>query len=866
MRLYRLLLHLYPAPFRHEYGGEMAAVFADRLRDAGGPAARAGLAAAAIPDVLFNALAVHADILRQDLRYTARTLARTRGFALTAIVIIALGIGATTAAFSVADFVLLRPLPFPDADRLVMIWQGQPGYGRMELAPANFDDWRRGSRSLERSGAYTPVSANFAASGEPSRVSGAWVTADLLATIGVQPSLGRLFRDGEDRESAPPVLIISDALWRAAFGSDPSIVGRIARLNDEPYTIVGVMPPSFTFPSADAAFWRPLRLNQGDYDDRTNNFLYGVGRLRPGATVASAQSEFSVRAADTRRQFPKENETTDAVVRDLRAERVDDSRLTVLALGGAALCVLLIVCANLANLLIARALGRRQELAVRTAMGAGRERLVRQLVTESFVLSAIGGAAGVALAAVLVPLLWRMIPSGMPTPAVPGVDVRVLVFATLLTIVTAALFGLAPTLRTGSDAGVQDLREGARAIGGRKQRLRGALVAAEVVGTVVLLVVTGLLVRALWTLQGRDPGFRADGVLTLQTDLPSARYAGTENRGNFYVRLLDQIRALPGVTSAAYISGLPMVWGGGIWPVGLNGAELERRETNTASMRFATPGFFQTLSIPIRAGRDVSDADTMKTQMVAVVSESFVKRYWPGQDAIGRHFNFATKDRTIVGVAADIRVRGLERNSEPQVYLPYRQVDDGWFWGYTPKALVVRASTLSGPVAQLAPAVRGIIRAADPDLPIYGLRPMTEVVDRTTASRRMQIQVLAGFAAVACLLAAIGIHGVLAFAVSQRTAEIGVRMALGAKRRDILAMVLGQGLRIVAVATVAGLGCAYAAGRSLQALLAGVAPADPPTFTAATVLTIVMAGLGIVLPALHAVRIDPIRAMRRSQE
>jgi predicted permease len=859
MRFYTLLLLLYPASFRDEYGAEMAAVFADRLRDAGGPAARATLLAGAIPEVFANALAVHADVLRQDLRYTARSLTRARGFAFTAIVIIALGIGATTAAFSVADFVLLRPLPFPDAGRLVMVWQRQPGYGRMELAPANFDDWRSGSRSIEQSGAYTPISANFASTGEPARVSGAWVTADLLPTLGVQPELGRLFRDGEDRDGAPPVLIISDSLWRAAFGGDPSIVGRTARLDDEPYTIVGVMPPSFTFPSADAEFWRPLRLNQGDYDDRTNNFLHGVGRLRVGATVALAQSDLSARAADTRRRFPKENENTDALVRDLRSELSDDSRLTVLALGGAALCVLLIVCANLGNLLIARALGRRQELAVRTAMGAGRDRLIRQLATEACGLCAVGGVAGVALAALLVPALWRMIPIEMPTPAVPGVDLRVLLFAVVLTLATAAVFGLAPTLRAGSDANVEDLREGARAIGGRRQRLRGALVAAEVAGTIVLLVVTGLLVRALSTLHGRDPGFRAEGVLTLQTDLPAAKYSGTESRGNFYVRLLDQIRALPGVEGAAYISGLPMVWGGGIWPVGVNGAELERRQNNTASMRFTTPGFFQTMRIPVRAGRDVSDADTMKTQLVAVVSESFVKRYWPGQDAIGRRFNFATKDRTIVGIVADIRVRGLERTSEPQVYLPYRQVDDGWFWGYTPKALVVGAST---PLAPLAPAVRDIIHRADPDLPIHGLRPMTEVIDRTTASRRIQIDVLAGFAGVAFLLAAIGIHGVLAFAVSQRTAEIGVRLALGARRGDILALIARQSALLLGAGLAPGVGLAYAAGRSLQSLLAGVQPFDPATFGGVVTLTVAMAAAGTLLPAIRAVRIDPLRAIR----
>jgi predicted permease len=619
------------------------------------------------------------------------------------------------------------------------------------------------------------------------------------------------------------------------------------------------MPPGFSFPSPAEEFWQPLKISAANFNNRTDNFLYGVARLKAGATIASAQSEMSARAAQTRQQFPKEVENTDALVAAFRDELTDDARLTVYALNGAALCVLLIVCANLGNLLITRALARRLELAVRTAMGAGRERLVRQLATESLVLAFAGGAAGVLLAVWLTPFLWRMVPAELPTPAVPGVDLRVLAFAAVLTVATALVCGLTPLLRTGSTSAVEGLREGARAIGGRREWIRGALVAAEVIASVVLLVVTGLLVRALWTVQGHDPGFRSEGVLTLQIDPPAARYRVTDQRGDFYVRVLDRIRALPGVGDGAFISGLPMVWGGGIWPVGINGPELERRENNTASMRFATPRFFATMRIPLRAGRDVSDADTMTSQMVAVVSESLVKRYWPGQDAIGRHFHFATKDRTIVGVVADIRVRGLERNSEPQVYLPYRQVDDGWFWGYTPKSLVVSATT---PLAQLVPAVRSVIRDADPAMPIFGVRPMTDVVDRATASRQTQVGVLAGFALAAILLAAIGIHGVLSFGVSQRTSEIGVRVALGAQRADILAMVAVQGLRMVGLGAVVGLFIAYAAARSLQSLLAGVPPSDLATFATAVAVTIVMGAAGTLLPALRAMSVDPIRAIR----
>jgi len=424
------------------------------------------------------------------------------------------------------------------------------------------------------------------------------------------------------------------------------------------------------------------------------------------------------------------------------------------------------------------------------------------------------------------------------------------------------VFGLAPMARSGAHPGTEALREGARAIGGRRARLRGALVAAEVVGSVILLVITGLLLRALWTLQQRDPGFRADGVLTLQTDLPAARFGETERRAALYAQILDQARALPGVTGAAWISGLPMVWGGGIWPVGINGVELERRESNAASLRFTTPGFFATLQIPVLAGRDVSDADTNTTQMVAVVSESLVSRYWPGQDAIGRRFHFAGRERTIVGIVADIRVRGLERTSEPQVYLPHRQMPDRSLLFYAPKSLVVRASTALAPVA---PAVRDIVRKADPQVPVFAVRPLTAIVERTTGARRLQAGLLGGFAAVAFLLAAIGIHGVLAFTVSQRTAEIGVRMALGAQRRDILGMVVRHGAMLTVAGLLPGVALAYAAARGLESMLVGITPGDPLAFGAAVGLTAVMAAIGMLLPAWRAVRIDPVVAIRSQQ-
>jgi putative ABC transport system permease protein len=859
MRVYRALLHLYPSSFRAEYGDEMAGIFRIRLRDAGGPAARAGVWLAIFPEIVMNALAVHWDILQADLRYTIRTLSRARGFALTAIAVVAVGVGANTAAFSVTDFVLLRPLPFHDPDRLVTIWQRSPGYSRMELSPPNIRDWKQAATSFERVGIHRQLGANLIGTGEPERIVGAAVSADLFPTLGVDAAVGRIFAEGEDLEDAGRTVVLSDRLWRTVFGADPHVLSRTVTLDDEVYSIIGVMPPGFSFPRREVELWVPLVLSPRDYEDRTNNELYAIARLRPGVTLDAARAEMDVIAAQTSKQYPKENQHTGATVNALRSELAQQSRVMVLALSGAAICVLLIVCANLANLLLARALGRRQELAVRTAMGAGRERLIRQLATESIVLATLGGAVGVLVATVTVPLLWQLVPAALPTDATPGVDLRVLAFAGALTLVTTLAFGLAPMIRTGADADVRGLREGARSTGGRKERQRGALVIAEVIASVVLLIATGLLMRALWTIQARDPGFRAEGVLTLRTDLPASRYAVTERRADFYTRVIAEIRALPGVSNAAFISGLPMLWGGGIWPVGINGVELERRNNNTASMRFVTPGFFDTLKVPIATGRDVAHTDTMTTQFVAVVSESLAERYWPGQEVLGRRFNFATKDRTIVGVVRNIRVRGLERESEPQVYLPYKQVDDGWFWGYTPKDLVVSATL---PLDQLVPAVRRIIHAVDPQQPITDVRPMTSIIDLQTASRGVQVRALAAFAVVAFFLAAIGIHGVLSFAVSQRTAEIGVRVALGAQRGDILRMVMRQGVSLVTAGLLPGLVFAYFAGRSLQSLLLGVTPADLPTFAAVIALTVGMGLAGTLLPTLRALRIDPIKAIR----
>jgi predicted permease len=862
MRFYRALLHLYPSGFRAEYGADMVGIFAERRRRTRGLAGVLALYTGAIWDVVHNAARVHADILRQDLRYTARTLLREPGYAATAIVITALGVGATTAAFSITDHVLIRPLAFADAGRLVKLWENQPQYSRMELSPANYRDWKAQSTSFDGMAGFSSRPANLAGGREPQRLETILVDADLFSVLGASPAIGRVFAPEDDHEGAAGTLVVSHALWQSEFGADPAVLGRVVRLDDESYTVIGVMAPDFTFPNRETQVWRPFRFRAADFQDRTDDYLQAVAKLKPDVSIDQARAELTTITEQLERRYPKENSRTRATVIPLRGELSPQTRLLLTALFGASLSVLLIACTNLASLLLTRVLGRRCELAVRTALGAGRERLVRQLLTESVLLSALGGVIGVAIAVAAMPLLARLVPLTLPMGE-PTVDLRVLLFATLVTCGTGLGFGIIPALRVCRRPDMTDLREGMRsATSGRGQRLRAALVVAQVTVSVALLISSGLLIRALWRVQAVDPGFVTRDVLAIQTPVPWPKYAPTSRRVDFYNRVLSETRTLPGVSSAAFISFVPMAMGGGIWPIVIQGAPALPADTEqslTASMRFVTPDFFTTLGIALRRGRDVRESDTTSSQMVAVVSESFVRRYWPEGDPIGRSFTMALSERTVVGVVGDIRVRGLERPSEPQVYLPYRQVADGWFPFYAPKELVVRSS---GDPATLTPAIRRIVREADPDLPLARIRTLQEVVETQTAPRVTQLRVLQAFAVLSLLLAGIGIHGLLSYAVSQRRAEIGLRVALGAQRSSILKLVLGQGVLLATLGAILGIGLAYIAGEQMKALLAGVGPGDPATFIAAAGLAILMTVGGSLLPALRALRVEAASVMR----
>ena len=865
-RAHRRLLHLYPRSFRLEYQDELAAVFAAEWAKAGGSGARTALALGTILDTAVQATRVHFDLLVQDLRWSVRTLRRSPGFTTTAVLVTALGVGATTATFSVTDHVLLRPLPFDEPDRLVKVWQEQTarGYPRMEPSPANYRDWKASQPSFPSRAAYHPVSANLVGEGDPERLDGTAVEAQLFAVLGIKPVLGRPFTEADNVVGAPRTAILSDALWRNRFGAEAAILGRSILIDDEPTTVVGVLPRGLAFPDRGTQLWIPTRFDDGAYIDRTNTYLRVIGRLRPAVSIEQARGEMSAIARRLEAAYPRENSKSGISLVRIRDEVSWQSRQMLWALLGAAFCVLLIACTNLANLLLARGLERRRELALRSSLGAGRERLIRQVLTESLLLAALGGALGALLAIAATPLVVRLVPTSLPIAESPGVSLRTLLFAAAAAISTGVGFGLLPALRAGRKQQAADLREGARSgVGGHRERTRAALVIAQTSLSVVLLVGCGLLMRALWRVQSTDPGFQPRGVLTMRTTLAFPKYAPVAKRQQFYDRVLTDVRALPGVDKAAYASFLPMVMRGGIWPIALDGRLVTDGATErSASLRFVTADYFATLGIPLRSGRDIADGDAFDAPWVAVVSESFVRQNFPDGRVLDRQVDIGLGLRRIVGVVGDVRVRGLERESEPQVYASAQQTFDGAMPFYPPKDLAIRISGGPEQAPAILAAARRIIHAADPAQPISDVRGLDTIVAGETASRAAQLRLLGCFAAVALALAALGLHGLLAFTLSTRLPEIGVRMALGATPRDILRLVLRQGLLQAGSGLALGVALALIGGRVLQALLAGVSPTDALAYAVAILLSLTAILAGSLVPAMRAVRVDPTRILR----
>jgi putative ABC transport system permease protein len=811
---------------------------------------------------LSDAIRANARTSKQDLYWAIRSLRRSPAFTVMAVLVAAMGIGANTAAFTLLDYVLLRPLPFTHSEQLVMVYQTQPANGvtRMITSPPNFEDWRAASKSFEAMGAYTESPVNMSGEAEPQRLQSMQVSEDLLPALGVKPVLGRNFTAEDYMIGTPDVALLSYGLAKSLYGDPAQAVNRTIHLDNRPFIIVGVMPASFAFPSREAQLWQPLVFPpflMKDPTMRGNFILSVVGRLRPGVSVEQASAEMGVIAGQLQRTYPKENEGIGATVVALRDVISPQSRMLVIGVFGAAFCLILIACANVANLLFARSVARKREIAVRVAMGAGRGRILRQLFTENLLLALVGGTVGLLLGAVATPLLAPLVPDGLPINEVPQMNVRVFAFVATLSIITCLIFGVVPALRASRHVDLDALR-GRTASAGRSDRLRRVLVLAEVICTVVLLVEAGLLVKALWRVQSVDPGFKTDNVLTMRTELPMPKYADPALRNDFYTRVLTQARALPGVQSAAYISFLPLVFQGGILPVTVPGAPQEGPAVR-GNIRFVTPDYFKTLSVPIRSGRDVSETDTLQTPLVAVISESLAKRLWPNQDPIGKQLNVVSADRTVVGVAGDVMMRSLERSNEGQIYMPVGQMPARGLVFFAPKDLMVRTT---GEATSLTPALRRIIHEVDPEQAVADVQLLEDVVSSKTASRRTQLQVVGGFTVIAFLLSAVGIYGLLSFAVLTRTQEVGVRLALGARPGNILGMFLRQGLVLGVLGLVVGVPLAYAAARGMSSVLFSVEPTDVMTYASACLLVLVMALIGSFGPAMRASRVDPAISIR----
>jgi predicted permease len=805
------------------------------------------------------------DTLRKDLRYAARTLRARPGFTLTAVLTLALGIGGTTAIFSMVSAVLLGPLPYAEAERLVMVFEDatDAGFPRNDVAPGNYAAVRDENQVFEGLAASSTIGFNLGG-GEPLKVEGRGVTAGFFPLLGVEPALGRVFRPDEDRPGAAHVAVLSHGLWQRRFGRDPGVVGQDILLDGNKYTVVGVMPKGFQFMESYVGLWVPAALTAEELANHGAHYLTVFARLKPGVTAAQADADLAAIAGRVSRSFPAGARALRAYTLPLREQLVGDSRRALLLVSLAMATVLLITCANIAGLLLARAASRVREIAVRTALGAPRGRIVRQLLTESLLLSVLGGLPGLVVASWTLSFLEQLTPPGLALWLHPTLDARALLGTLVLALATGLLFGLAPALQMSRTDVNEPLRQGGRSsTDPGPRRLRSVLVVAEIAATLVLLVGAGLLAQTLYRMRYADLGLEPDRLLTLRTVLPPQKYGELPKRAAFYEEVLERITHLPGVVAAGYGTSVPLEWKGGT--SGFVPEGLERPEPGLsydANHRQVSPDFLRTMGIPLRRGRSIERTDGSESPRVAVVNETMARQYWPGRDAVGRRFKIGDPDSqvpwiTIVGVVGDVRQMGLDAPAKAEMYLPYSQVtDQPWF---APRDLVVRTSV--EPMTLVA-AVKREIAAVDPEQAVSNVRTLDEILDEEVVQRRLGATLLTAFAALALLLASLGIYGILSYFVAQHTAEIGVRVALGASRGDILRLVLGRGMTLAFLGVGLGSLGGLALTRLMSSLLFGVAPTDPVTFALAALLLTTLALLACYLPARRAATVDPTLAMR----
>ena len=870
----RWLLRLLPIDFRADHGPEIEQVFREEHREARarGRAGTLGFWWRALADIGRTAPREHAAQLAQDAGYALRVMRRSPAFTVVAVLTLALGIGVNSAIFSLVHAVLLQPLPYGDPGRLVAVWNRWDGAPTAGLSNPELMDYAEQSRAL-RIAALSSGAVNLGGGGDPERIAAGFVTTDLLPVLGVSPLLGRGFLAGEEKEGQAPVAILSHGLWRRKFDADPSVIGRVLSVNGEPTEVVGVAPPGFLLPidfraGSPAQILLPLTLDRvAARNRRGGHYLTAVGRLAPGASVEAARAEMDTIVGGLIRQYPDQHKMPHfgVALSPLRTDLLGPSRPVLLVLLGAVALVLLLACANLASLLLARGEGRRRELAVRASLGAGRFRLVRQLLTETCVLGLVGGAAGLVVAVLSMKAVLALDPATLPRAQQATLSVPVLVFTLLVSVVAGIVFGLLPATQISRVALDDVLREAGRSSVGGRGRLRRALVAAQLAIAVVLLAGAGLLMKSFARVQSVASGFQPQGVLTFRTTAPPVRYREGADVTAFYSRLLEQVRQVPNVTVAGASSGLPLAVNSGDWSFDIEGRVSVPGHRARADWFVVTPGYFEALGVRLVRGRLPDEHDDERVATL-FLNEAAARAEFPGEDPVGRRVRLSRTTgseqpwRTIAGIVADVRQRGLERPPRPEMYIPIAQfrhfLAGSQAWNMT---IVARTP---GPPMALAGAMRAAVRRADPEVPAADMRAMDEVVGTSLAARRRDTWLIGAFAALALTVATIGVYGVTAYHVAQRRREIGLRVALGAERRDIVRMVLAQGLRLVWGGVAVGLPAALLAMGAVRSLLFDVKPYDVSVFAAIPALLVAVAALACALPAARAARLDPAIALR----
>ncbi len=802
------------------------------------------------------------ETLLQDIRFGFRMLLKNKGFTFVAIAALALGIGASTAIFSVVDAVLLRPLPYANPERIVSFQAINPSAGIKDgnLSAPDFFAWQKRCDALERWALFVSGGAILAPEkSEPVRVPRAVVTRDFFAALGVQPFLGRTFGRDEDKPGAEPVALLGNNLWRRFFGADPHIIGQRTSVSGRMMTVLGVMPAGFAYPNGDTDIWTSLQVNPAE-EARDNRSFESIGRLKPGASLEQAQTQLSAINAQLAQEFQETNKGWDVHLYSLQERLVREVRPSLLALLGAVFFLLLIACANVANLLLARAAGRRREIALRAALGASRTRVWRQLLTESLLLALIGGALGLILSVWLADLLAGLGLTDIPRQLADGVDHRAVLISLALSLFTGLLFGAAPAWHASRLDLNQALNEGGRGGGDiSSRRSRDLLLVAEVALSLVLLLGAALLIKSFQHLRDVRPGFTPAGVLTMSVSLPYAKYPEDAQRAQFFEQLVERVRTVPGVESAAAVLSLPL--NGSNYSVGRafvpEGRPLTTGESANASYFVATEGYFRTMQIPLLAGRDFSPNDTANSPMVVLINQTMAKRYFgsPAQ-SLGKRITVWRDEkflREIVGVVGDTKDTTLDAEMEPQMFVPYAQ---NATWGSM--SLAVRAAI--EPTA-LTAAIREQVLAIDKGEPIYRVQTSEEVLHKSTATRRAAMLLLSAFAAAALLLAAVGIYGVMAYSVAQRTREIGIRMALGAQTGDVLRLIVRQGMLLAGAGAAVGLLGSFFLSRAIGTLLYGVRAGDPATYAEILILLMSVTFAACYWPARRAAKLNPIVAL-----